>query len=99
MWNKDNQVLYKCNYKKIKKYKLYSLINKKRAEDKSPNKIENTYSKEHIIIIGDWCIEKQIANFISTPNIRIKRKLSERFKIFNIDEFRISCLNYPLTDQ
>jgi hypothetical protein len=90
----NSQVLDKYNDKKFRKYKWYSFINKKRAEDKLLNKIENIYSKEHIIIMGDWSIGKQMANFISTPNIRIKRKLSERFKVFNIDEFRTSCLNY-----
>ena len=90
----NNQVLDKYNDKKFRKYKWYSFINRKRTEDKLLNKIENTYSKEHIIIMGDWSIGKQMANFISTPNIRIKRKLSERFKVFSIDEFRTSCLNY-----
>ena len=33
-------------------------------------------------------------NFISTPNLSIKRKLKTRFPIYNIDEFRTSCLNY-----
>ena len=58
------------------------------------NKIEKTYSNDSIIIIGDWCIEKQMKNFISTPNIGLKRKLKERFKVYNIDEYRTSCLNY-----
>ena len=58
------------------------------------NKIERTYGKESIIIIGDWCIEKQMKNFISTPTIGLKRKLIERFKVYNIDEYRTSCLNY-----
>jgi hypothetical protein len=90
----NSHVLDKYNDNKFRKYKWYSFINKKRAEDKLLNKIENTYSKEHMIIMGDWSIGKQMANFISTPNIRIKRKLSERFKVYNIDEFRTSCLNY-----
>ena len=79
---------------KFRKYKWYSYINKKRAEDNLLNKIEKTYSKNHIIIIGDWSIGKQMSNYISTPNIRLKRKLKERFKVFNIDEFRTSCINY-----
>ena len=33
-------------------------------------------------------------NFISTPNLTIKRKLTTRFQVYNIDEFRTSCLNY-----
>ena len=58
------------------------------------NKIENKYGKEVKIIIGDWSIGKQMRNFISTPNLSIKRKLKTRFPIYNIDEFRTSCLNY-----
>ena len=53
------------------------------------NKIVKKYSKDHIIIIG-----KQIRNFISTPNLTLKRKLQETFKVYNIDEFRTSCLLY-----
>lgn len=88
------QVLDKYNDKRFRKYKWYSYINKKRAEDNLLNKIENKYSKEHIIIMGDWSVGKQMANFISTPNISLKRKLRERFKVYNIDEFRSSCLSY-----
>jgi hypothetical protein len=58
------------------------------------NKIANKYSKDHIIIIGDWSIGKQMRNFISTPNLTLKRKLQETFKVYNIDEFRTSCLSY-----
>ena len=79
---------------KFRQYKWYSFINKKRTEDNLLNKIESTYSKDHIIIIGDWSIGKQMANFISTPNLGIKRKLKSRFKVYNIDEYRTSCLNY-----
>ena len=82
------------NNNKFRQYKWYSFINKKRTEDNLLNKIEKEYSKEHIIIIGDWSIGKQMSNFISTPNLTLKRKLKERFKVFNIDEYRTSCLNY-----
>ena len=58
------------------------------------NKIEKTYTKDSIIIIGDWSIGKQMKNCISTPNLSLKRKLQERFKVYNIDKYRTSCLNY-----
>jgi len=80
--------------KRFRKFKWYSFINKKRAEDNLLNSIENTYSKEHKIIIGDWSIGKQMSNFISTPNIRLKRKLKERFDVYNFDEYKTSCINY-----
>jgi hypothetical protein len=79
---------------KFRKYKWYAHINKKRTEDNMVNKIANKYSKDHIIIIGDWSIGKQMRNFISTPNLTLKRKLQETFKVYNIDEFRTSCLSY-----
>jgi hypothetical protein len=79
---------------KFRKYKWYSYINKKRTEDNMVNKIAKKYSKDHIIIIGDWSIGKQMRNFISTPNLSLKRKLQETFKVYNIDEFRTSCLSY-----
>jgi len=79
---------------KFRQYKWYSYINKKRTEDNMVNKIVNKYSKDHIIIIGDWSIGKQMRNFISTPNLTLKRKLQEHFKVYNIDEFRTSCISY-----
>ena len=50
--------------------------------------------KETIIMIGDWSIPKQMRNFISTPNISLKRKLAKRFKVYNVDEYKTSCINY-----
>ena len=79
---------------KFRQYKWYSYINKKRTEDNIVNKIANKYSKDHIIIIGDWSIGKQMRNFISTTNLTLKRKLREHFRVYNIDEFRTSCLSY-----
>ena len=82
------------NKEKFRQYKWFAYISKKRTEDNMLNKIEKKYSKDHIIIIGDWSIGKQMRNFISTPNLSIKRKLQTRFQVYNIDEFRTSCLNY-----
>jgi len=90
--NKNLVPLYKNL--KFRKYKWYSFINKKRTEDNIVNTIANQYSKEHNIIIGDWSIGKQMRNFISTPNLSLKRKLKEHFQLYNIDEFRTSCLSY-----
>ena len=83
----------------FRKYKWYGYINKKRAIDKMLNLIEDTYNKDRTnnlkIIIGDWSIGKQMRNFISTPNISLKRKLKERFKhVYNIDEYKTSCISH-----
>jgi len=90
--NKTAVPLYKDV--KFRQYKWYAYINKQRAEDTMVSKITKKYSKDHIIIIGDWSIGKQMRNFISTPNLTLKRKLQKAFKVYNIDEFRTSCLSY-----
>ena len=79
---------------KFRKYKWYAYINKKRTEDTMVHKIAKKYSSDHKIIIGDWSIGKQMRNFISTPNLTLKRKLHKVFQVYNIDEFRTSCLSY-----
>jgi len=95
----NNKVMKYYFDNRFRQIKWYSYINKKRTEDKLLNEIENTYSKDHMIIIGDWSIGKQMSNFISTPNLRLKRKLRERFKVYNIDEFKTSCINYKNENQ
>ena len=90
--NKELYPLYQ--YKKFRQYSFYSYINKKRTEDNMLNTIEKKFGKDIIIIIGDWSIGKQMRNFISTPNLSIKRKLKSRFPVYNIDEYKTSCLNY-----
>ena len=90
----NNEIVPLYRDLKFRKYKWYAYINKKRTEDNMVNKIANKYSKNHIIVIGDWSIGKQMRNFISTPNLALKRKLQKTFKVYNIDEFRTSCLSY-----
>ena len=51
------------------------------------------YGKDAIMIYGDWSISKQMRNFISTPNIGVKRKIMERFETYDIHEYRTSKLN------
>ena len=77
----------------FRKYKFFSYINTLRANDRMINKIQNTYSRDHIIIIGDWSIEKHMRHYISTPNLTLKRKLKKHFKLYNINEFRTSILH------
>ena len=90
----NSEVMSLYEDEKFRRYKFYAYINKKREDDNMLNIIENKYGKDKKIqiIIGDWSVGKQMRNFISTPNLGIKRKLQERFEVYNIDEFRTSCL-------
>ena len=92
--NKINEELFsKYEAKIFRRYKWYSYINKKRSDDKLLTRIEKTYGKATKIIIGDWSVSKQMRNFISTPNMWLKRKLATKFDVYNIDEYNTSCLN------
>jgi hypothetical protein len=91
--NKINNKLFKLyENDKFRQYKWYGFINKKRCEDNMLNIIENNFGKDVKIIYGDWCIKKQMRNFISTPNLG-------RFDVYNIDEFRTSCLHYKTEER
>ena len=92
--NKLNKELEEKYQQEIfRKYKWYSYINKKKTESKIINKIKKTFNKDSTLVIGDWSIGKQMRNFILTPNLGLKRKLNEYFKVYNLDEFRTSLLN------
>ncbi len=57
--------------------------------------IKKTFGKETIICYGDWSSDnnRQMKNFISTPNLGLKRKIAEHFTVYNLNEFRTSKLN------
>jgi hypothetical protein len=98
--NKINSQLDEAYKEEIfRKYKWYAYINTKKSEAKLLDKIENIYGKDCKLCYGDWSISKQMRNFISTPNIGLKRILKERFFICNLDEFRTSLLNYKTEEK
>jgi hypothetical protein len=97
--NELNKILLEKYQETIfRKYKWYSYINRKRAETTVIRNIKKTFKNSDTIIFGDWSDKLKktpsTIRFISTPNISLKRKLNEYFTVYNIDEFRTSCLNY-----
>lgn len=97
--NKVNETLIeKYKDERFRKYKWYGYINRKRAETDLAREIKDKFGKDSIMILGDWSdklkMNQSRLKFISTPNLGLKRKLAEYFTIYNIDEFRTSCLNY-----
>lgn len=44
--------------------------------------------------MGDWGIGKQLRNFISTPNKRLRDLLNDNFDMYLIDEYGTSKYNY-----
>jgi len=55
------------------------------------NELEKVYGKSAIFIIGDWG-DKGRLNYISTPNMGLKKLLSKRFMVYLIDEYKTSKL-------
>ena len=69
----------------------------KNADDFSQKSdvIKKKYDENTVLIIGDWDAKSLNGiKRISVPNKTLKRKLSEYFTIYMIDEYRTSCLHY-----
>jgi hypothetical protein len=97
--NRLNEILF-AHYVSLKyrKYKWYSYINRKRAETDLVRTIKKKFGKNSIIIMGDWSDKlgktpSQLKH-ISTPNKALKNKLAEYMTVYNIDEYRTSCLHH-----
>jgi len=85
----------------FRQYKWYGHINRKRSEDNLLNTISSIYGnpEDIVIIIGDWNSKGQLRGNMSTPNIGLKRVISKRFNVYNLDEYRTSCLNYKTEER
>ena len=72
----------------------------KQSEDNLLNNIEKTFlskneikaGKKLVIGYGNWSRTKQMKGFISTPNKRIKKLMTERFHILSVEECMTSQL-------
>jgi len=89
----NSKLLAKYENEVFRKYKWYGHINRKKAETALVKDIKTKFGKDVTLIYGDWSAGKQMKGHISTPGIGLKRKLREHFKIYNLDEFRTSCLS------
>ncbi len=84
---------------RFRQYRWYGYINRRRSEDQMANLIEKKFGKDINIIYGDWSQGKQMRHFLSTPNLGIKRKIAERFPVYNIDEYRTSKLHHQTEEK
>lgn len=70
----------------------------KKSEQNLVNKIKELYGNDCVLLYGDKNIGKQMRHLISSPMIGFKKMLDKEFKVYNVDEFRSSCLDYRTTD-
>ena len=90
----ENMIHRKLNFRK------YTL--KQKTEEKLINRINERYTKgerKPLFIFGNWNITKQMSNFVPTPNIHLRNKISKNFKMLLLDEFRTSCLDYKSNER
>lgn len=96
--NEINDKLFKAYEDEIfRRTKLLTYSNTQRSNMNLVNKIQKTFGfgeKKIILVFGDWSIGKQMRGFISTPNITLKRMLSKHFDVYDVDEYKTSCINY-----
>lgn len=96
--NECNEKLFDFYKKELfRKLKLREYINKQRSEMKLMKNIKNRFKngrQKICLFIGNWCVTKQMKNFISTPQIGMKRLLKKYFRLVTVDEYRTSCLDY-----
>jgi hypothetical protein len=78
----------------FRQYKWYGYINKQKSEAKMLNDIGKKFGNDCTIIYGDWSEGNQMKHYIPTPGIALKRKIAQRYTVYNIDEYRTSKLNY-----
>lgn len=73
-------------------------VNTRSHEDRILDDLEQTYGSDAIFVIGDWS-NKGKTKYISTPNLRIKKLLSKRFKVYLIDEYNTSKLYHKTGEE
>ena len=98
--NRINSILFeKYNNEIFRKYKWYGYLNRKKTEAKMLKEIKEVFGKDSIICFGDWSMKCGHKGNMSSPNIRLKRLLSTQIKVYNLDEFRTSKLNYKTEEE
>jgi len=81
-----------------RKLRWYNYLNTKRSEDKLMETLKKTYGKGAIFVIGDWGDTGRL-KYMSTPGIGLRRKIGKKFKVYLMDEYRTSCLNYKTEER
>jgi len=95
----NDNLLKKYENEIYRKYKWYAYINKKKSETKLIKEIKEKFETDSIICYGDWSIGKQMRNFISTPNLRLKKIIKKEYKTYSIDEYNTSKINYKTEEE
>lgn len=53
-------------------------MNKQRSEEKIIKEMKDVFGENSIMVYGDWSAKDQMKNYISTPNVGLKRRIGKR---------------------
>jgi hypothetical protein len=95
----SRQLLENYQAKIFRQHRLSAYVNQRRSEANLLNRIEKLYGNNAKIIIGDWQRGEKLKHFPSTPGVGLKRLLSTRFEVYEIDEYRTSCLHHQTEER
>ena len=84
---------------KFRRYRWYSYLERRRAEDKMIHRVKKSFGNDVIVFYGDWSAKHQSKFFAPTPNKRIKRKFVENFDVYNLDEYKTSKLDWKTEEE
>ena len=75
---------------KWRNWKFRIHCHRRSSEDKFCNRMAETYGRDCTVYFGDWSASTQQKGCAPSPTVGIRRLLSKRFKVINVDEFRTS---------
>jgi hypothetical protein len=95
----SSQLLENYQAQIFRQHRLASYVNQRRSEANLLNRMGKIYGNNAKIIMGDWQRSEKFKHFPSTPGLGLKRLLSTRFEVYEIDEYRTSCLHYQTEER
>ncbi len=75
-------------YRRGWRFRLF--CNRKSSKDNFLNRVEIKYGKDCVLYYGDWSRKDQMPGCSPSPTVGIRKLLSKRFAVIEVDEFRTS---------
>lgn len=82
----------------FRRLRWYSFVNRNRYLDGVVNRIKGVFGDKKLVY-GDFEGKRNYKGLVSSPGIGLKRSISKRISICNLDEFRTSCLDFKFENR
>ena len=61
-----------------------------RSEDKMLNRVEEKFGSDYVIFYRDWSRNEQMKGCDLSPVVEMKKAISKKFRVVNVDEYKTS---------